>query len=307
MTAPQFLSEDYIEYLVRLPGHEVGGQRTVTVRKYSTTILYNREDILEGLTRSRLVFGNDFGVLRTYDHNKPDRNIRALFGLIGTRTLPILNNQTNNMDYLRVKNVIVATVMLEFVSDPDDGFLGLLIYGGRAARTELWQLLKSDFAFHTDPLPRTFNSVAVRSLCNRFFNRLFEITIDPWLQDGWGTISAADFKAKRGRFIDNEVDRMRQIQDNPSIVIQSFASELRSLPFEGLQEVIDVKFSLLKDGGVNLEIPQMEISPGARDLDYEDMIYDVASQIYSQIVGDEPLYEAINRDIATQLSLFGGD
>ncbi len=64
-------------------------------------------------------------------------------------------------------------------------------------------------------------------------------------QEGWGTINAADFKSKRGQFIDPDVENMQQIRENQDIIIQSFTSVLRNQRIEPLGNFYEVKFSLL--------------------------------------------------------------
>ena len=59
------------EYVVRRPRDEIGGQRTITVRKFSTPIAFQRTNILEGIAKSQLIFGNEFGIIESYDENKP--------------------------------------------------------------------------------------------------------------------------------------------------------------------------------------------------------------------------------------------
>jgi hypothetical protein len=109
------------EYVIRRPRDEMGGQRTITVRKYSTAVTYERTTILSGLALSSLIFGNEFGVIERYEVDSPDHNIRALCGLVGERNLVLLSQQTNRPDYFRIKNVLLATLVIEFSVDQASG------------------------------------------------------------------------------------------------------------------------------------------------------------------------------------------
>jgi hypothetical protein len=128
------------DYIIRRSGDQVGGKRKLTVRKFSTTQIFQREEILQGLAKSSLVFGTEFGVIKTFptgmlphDADKPEPNIRALCGLVGESNLVLLNAQ-NELDYIRLQNVLRATLMIEFMADPDSNQLEFLIYGGTQGR-----------------------------------------------------------------------------------------------------------------------------------------------------------------------------
>lgn len=292
-------------YIIRRPRDQIGRKRALTVRKYSTTISYDRESVKRGLRESRLVFGNNFGVIQTHDEDDPGRNIRALCGLVGKRNLVLLNEQTNELNFLRIKHVLLATLLIEFIPHSESGKLEFLTYGGRQGRIELWQMLRQHFGLTEDPVPRQFTDQAVRNLCHEFFSRLFQIIFDPFDQEGWGTISAADFKSGRGQSIDPEVDRMQQIRQNTNIIIRSFESELRNQSIDSLENFYDIRFSLLKDSGINMQIPELKLPPRSDDIEYETALYDFAQQAFRRIVGDEELYEEIpEADKAKQLELF---
>lgn len=292
-------------YIIRRPRDQIGKKRVLTVRKYSTTVPYERKSIERGLKEGQLVFGSNFGVIQTYDEDDLDRNIRALCGLVGERNLVLLNEQTNELNFLRIKHVLLATLLIEFTPHSDSGKMEFLTYGGRQGRIELWRMLRQHFELTEDPIPRQFTDQAIRNLCDRFFSRLFQITFDPFDQKGWGTISAADFKSSRGQYIDPEVDRMQQIHENTHIVIRTFESELRNQTIDPLKDFYDIRFSLLKDSGVNMQIPELNLSPGSDDIEYETVLYDFAQQSFLRIIGDEELYEDLpEKDRAKQLELF---
>lgn len=295
------------DYVIRRSRNQVGGQRSLTVRKFSTTNVFDRENILTGMSNSRLVFGNEFGIIRTFDEDNPERNIRAMCGLVGDKNLVLLNQQTNELNYFRIKHALLATLMIEFMADPDSGLFEFLVYGGKQGRIELWNVLRREFGVVEDPIPRMFSSMAVRRLCESFFNLLYQIIIDPLNQSGWGTINAADFKSSRGQYIDPEVDRMRQVHENKDIIILSFKSEIRNQSMEPLEDFYNIRFSLLRDCGVNMQVPELKLPLTMSDLEYETVFYDFARQAYHRIIGDEDLYEPMPAETETgpeQLSLF---
>lgn len=295
------------EYVVRRPQDEMGGQRTITVRKFSTPVDFQRTNILNGVAKSRLVFGNEFGIIESYDEDKPERNIRAMCGLVGPRSLVLLNQQTSKPDYYRIKHVLLATLMIEFLPDPNAGKLDFLVYGGRQGYIELWEMLKDNFGVIGEPTSRVFTDIGLRNLCEKVFERLYQITIDPWYKAGWGTIKAADFKSSRGQFIDPNVDRMKQVLENKEILIQSFKSVLpKQMMTPPLEDAYDVKFQVLKDRGVSIEIPELKLPANKTDIAYESVLYDFARQTYGRIVGGNKLYEDISDDSeSAQMSLFG--
>lgn len=279
------------KYVIRTSREQVAGRRAITVRKFSTSIVLSLENVIDALKQSRLIFGNEFGVVKRYETEEAGDSVRALCGLVGERNLVLLNEQTNELDFLRIKHVLLATLMVEFTVGASG--LEFLMYGGRQGRVELWNMLRENFGLEEEPLSRTFSDRSIRALCERFFDRLFEITFDPLNQTGWGTISAADFKSERGQYIRPEVDRMKQVRNNTDIVIRTFESELRNQTMEPLENSYDIRFRLLKDSGINFQIPELELPPNASDFEREMVVYDLAQQSYRQVVGTEELYEPL--------------
>lgn len=277
--------------------------RPLSVRKYRTTVSFERQHILEGLEKSHLVFGTDFGVIQTYDTENPKHTIRALCGLVGEKDL-VLIDQTSRLKYLRLKHVLQTTMMIEFLTDLDSGYLEFLIYGGNQGYQEFQQMLEEHFGIIEKPTELKFSDMGVRRLCEKFFEQLYQVTSKPLHQEGWGTIDVADFKSERGQFIDPFVERMQQIRKNENIIIKSFKSVLRNQRIESLGDFYNVKFSLLKDrSGINLTIPELTLPTSYSDVDYERVVYDFARYIYNQIIGQEYVYEPIPQD--SQLDLFG--
>jgi hypothetical protein len=295
------------DYVMRISRDEMGGQRTVTVRQYNTNVPFDRAQIITGITTSRLVFGTEFGVVESYNLNNSEHNIRILCGLVGERNLVLLNQQSNRPDYYRIKNVLLATLMVEFSEGPSSKKIELLVYGGKQGNVELWNMLRNNFGIDAkEVVPRVFSDTGLRSLCERFFQRLYQININPWYKEGWGTIKAADFKSSRGQFIDPNVDRMKQILENKDILIESFRSVLAGqMMVPDLEDAYTIKFHILKDSGVSLDIPELTLPATKSDIAYETTLYDLAHQTYRRIIGDEELFEAPpEKPDAQQLSLF---
>jgi hypothetical protein len=235
-------------YIVRASRDEIGGQRNISVRRYSTTIPYDQEAISKGIQNSNLIYGKEFGIIQTYDLDSPDQNTRTLCGLVGERSLVLLNEETNDLDYIRIRHVILAMIMVEFITN-DNGQLELLVYGGKKGRNELWEMLKINFGVNPEPVARYFRPEAIRALCEHYFERLTEINIDPFEEAGWGTIKLADYKSYRGNFILSSARRMKEVKDNKNIVINSFESVLLDQFMNPMLKPCNVKFRLLKDSG----------------------------------------------------------
>lgn len=289
-------------YVVRASRNEIGGQRNISVRRYATTIPFDRETISKGVQNSRLVYGAEFGIIETYDLDSPDQNIRALCGLVGERNLVLLNEETNDLDYIRIKHVILSVIMVEFLAN-ENGQLELLVYGGTQGRNQLWEMLKYNFDVNPEPQARYFRPEAVRSLCETYFECLTEINIDPFEEDGWGTIKLADFKSYRGNFILPSARRMREIKDNKNIAINSFESILFDQLMNPMLKPCNVKFRLLRDSGISMTIPELELPINITDIAYEIHFYDFARQCYNTIIGSEQMFSPIPSGFSQQLSL----
>ena len=238
-------------YIVRASRGEIGGQRNITVRRYATSVPYSRHEIIRGIEQSQLVFGKQFGVIQSYDLNDLSQNVRVLCGVVGERSLVLLSEETNNLEYIRMKHVILAMIMVEFISN-ENGQLELLVYGGTTGRSKLWEMLKYEFRINPEPVARYFLPEAVRILCERYFNKLTEINIDPFEEAGWGTIKLADYKSYRGSFLLTTARRMIEVLENKNIIIKSFESILQEQLMNPMLKPANIKFKLLKDSGVSL-------------------------------------------------------
>jgi len=287
-------------YVIRRQPDQIGGKRFVTVRKYRTSVPFDRASIVSSLAKSRLVFGMDFGVVRRFIGEGENTYLRAICGVVGDRDLVLLNGDTHELDYVRISNVLLATLLIDFIDE--SGTVGLLVYGGHQGQFELRDMLRKNFGIDS-PQQDVFSAAGVRVLCERDFESLYEVVIDPLLQEGWGTISTADFRSERGRYIDSTVDRMQQVRANPKITIRSYKSVLRRQIMVPLEDPYDVKFAILRDGGVSMDIPELSLPKSTRDLEYESIFYDFARQCYERIVGDTNPYEAPSEALI-QLSLF---
>ncbi len=72
-----------------------------------------------------------------------------------------------------------------------------------------------------------------------------------------------------------------------------------------LEDVYDIKFQILKDSGVSLEIPELKLPANRTDIAYESLLYDFARQTYGRIIGNNEFYEEISdSQKSVQLSLF---
>lgn len=277
--------------------------RNLTVRKYGMNVDYNREVILDGIGKSGLVFGKEFGIIQTYDTDNPDRTIRALCGLVGEKDLVLLDKK-NRLRYLRIKHALKATLMVEFLNDPDTGSLNFLLYGSNQGYPEFCMMLEDCFEIFEEPRALKISDIAARNLCEKFFTQLYQVVFDPLNQQGWGTINAADFKSKRGRFIDPNAKQMLQVQENKAIIIRSFKSMLDKQRIEPLNEQYTIMFNILKNrSGIKLAIPELKVPAEYGDLEYELVVYDFARQTYNRIIGVEDVYQPPPRN--PQLSLFG--
>jgi hypothetical protein len=134
------------DYIIRRAQDQSGSQRTITVRKFQSQILFDRTSTIFGVDKSLLAYGRDFGVVRSFDVNDYQRNIRILCGLVGERNLVLVNRETSALDFLRISNVLLATLMIEFFEDSETGCLGLLVYGGKQGYQEMWRMLEDKLA-----------------------------------------------------------------------------------------------------------------------------------------------------------------
>ena len=274
----------------------------LSIRKYRTTEQFDRTNILEGLNKSHLVFGMEFGVIQKYDEDNPKHSIRALCGLVGEKDFVLLE-PSSQLKYVRINHVLQATIMVEFLNDPESGCLDLLIYGGNRGFQEFFQMVSDHFAISEEPSALRFSDIGTRHLCEKFFEQLYQIVFDPLNQSGWGTISAADFKSTKGKFIDSDVKQMRQIRENQDIIIQSFKSVLYNQRIEPLQNYYNIKFSLLKNrNGIKLTVPELTLPASYSDVEYESVVYDFARHIYYQLIGQENVYEPLSEK--PQMTLF---
>jgi hypothetical protein len=292
------------DYVSRSNHSELWGQRTITVRKYTASTPLSRSEIIEGIAKSQLTYGDTFGVVQEFDLTAKDRNIRILCGLVGERNLVLISNSTNKPEFYTIHNVLLATLMVEFIET--SGKLELLIYGGKQGQQELLNMLKHNFGV-VSLTPQIFTDIGVRNLCERMFDRLFYVLFDPYYKEGWGTIQSANFKSRRGQFIDTRAERMQQLKEDSEILIRAFKSILHGQMLNPpLEDAYNIKFEVLQDRGVSLEMPELKLPNNKGDISYETVLYDFARQTYFRIIGTEQLVEeSSDEDFGNlQLTLF---
>lgn len=299
-------------YLILYPEDEALDKRDITVRKFSTDVPFDRSKIAQSLRERRLRKGDNFGVIQTYKE-QTDEDIRALCGLTGIKNLTLLD-QNDDIKRLGVRHTIVSTLMVEFLANQESGNLDLLVYGGPQGQKDLWEMLRCNFGVQSDPIPLYLSLDGIRLLCEEFFLFLFEIVTDPTQQDGYGNIIEADLKANKREFILSNADRMQQILNNKNIRIRSFRSIIPQQTIPSLRSKYEVRFRVLKDSGIRLEIPALSIRRRLDPNFYEIVMYDFARYVYAQIVKDRNIYtntfqesESNNDNIPLQLMIPGLD
>ena len=191
--------------------------------------------------------------------------------------------------------------MVEFLRGVD-GHLDLLIYGGKPQHNDLWHMLFQNFGVNPPPHQQYFEPEAVRGLCEKYFQQLFEINIAPYEQDGWETISSADFKSYRGQYINSKIQRMKQVKENNEIRILAFKSIIEEQQMTPLLKACNVKFNLLKDSGITLEIPNLPMPSTLTEFEVEITFYDFVRQTYGRIIEDKNLYSPTHT-FASQMRL----
>lgn len=278
-------------YFILYPKDAAFDRREITVRRFSTGIPFNRDQVLQALKRSHLTKGRDFGVIQIYKEQS-NEDIRVLCGLTGVRSFTLIGEQ-DELKRMGIKHIVVATLMVEFLPNESSGGLDLLIYGGPQGQQNLWDMLQNNIKAMDEPTPRYLTAQGIRNLCEEFFEQLYEIVTDPGTHDGYGNIIEADLKANKREYINHNSDRMQQIHGNKGIKIRAFRSIIMHQSISSLRRKYDVKFKVLKDSGIRLEMPELQVKKKTDDVLYEIVLYDFARSVYAQIVKDKDLYEEI--------------
>jgi hypothetical protein len=300
--------EAYIprSYVLLYPDDQAFDKRDITVRKFSTDTPFQYEQITQGLQSRQLRKGDAFGVIQV-TKKQTDEDLRALCGLTGVKNF-IMIDESDHLKRVGVKNTVVATLMVEFLPNQESGRLDLLVYGGPQGQKELWEMLRNNFGVHTDPIPLYLSMEGIRLLCEEFFEQLFEIVADPTQQDGYGNIIEANLKGNKREYILPSADRMQQIHQNKNIRIRSFRSIILNQSIISLRNRYDIRFRVLKDSGVKIEMPGLILKKRSDPNSYETVLYNFARYIYGQIVKDRNVYteneEDIKIDSPLQLPLF---
>lgn len=225
--ASQYDPSEHIQPLATAPRDEsVLDQREVTVQSYQSTVPFNLDALEAGLEAAWLSPTNRFGVFSRL----PVRGEAAATVVLGLQDE--LSVRTYDYDERRPlwyswQNVIVDTVGVHYFRD-DHGLLRFTATGGGRRITDD---LLHDFNASFLGIPKAsvtkqhFDLAKLRSLCfTQFVDRLYMLRFADPSGEEYRSIDHALFQSRQ--YIDPEAERLKEIQADPKVTIESFDSDV---------------------------------------------------------------------------------
>ncbi len=253
--------KDHIEKLKVLHrADEIIDQRQITVQSYQTTSAFKYEELNAGINSAWLAPSIKLGVFeRSKISGKSE--IQVVLGLQGNLSVRAYDYSGRKPLYYSWKGVIVDTVAIHYVRD-EGGLIRFTTFGGGTRITEQG-LNEFNETFLKIPLgtadKRTFDLVKLRDICfDRFVNQLHKIRFKDVSAKEYRSIDHTQFQSRK--YIDPNVERLKEIREDPEVKIETFASEIMVTTPE-----------LVKPAAVRFEIQGLS---GALRLRYPKMIYE---------------------------------
>jgi sigma-54 specific flagellar transcriptional regulator A len=232
-------------------------QREITIQSYQTTIPFDYAALNSGLEAAWLTPQIRLGVFARAAINDHDA-LNVVLGLQDELSVRAYDYDERRPLYYSWQNAIVDTVNIRYFRD-DDGLLRFKTTGGGRRITDD-RLEEFNAAFLSIPkdavTKRHFDLEKLHELCfSRFIDRLYMLRFTDPSGEEYRSIDHALFQSRR--YIDPQAERMREIQDDAEVTIESFDSDIEVQAAE-LAAPIHVRFFIRGlSGSLRLRFPKI--------------------------------------------------
>lgn len=286
-------------------------ERQVTVCRYRTSIEFDHQKILAAVKRCELKPEDDLGIINWYTSTDsiPDQQettkdldkdeaesstvgrewVRALFGFISNKYFRWLDLESRAIYEFMIEGVLSSTFLTEYFRNSEDE-LEFLTYGGSQYEERIKAKHRNCFRMIFGAQLMEFTYDFVRSICLRPECRatLKEIVYAPSGEAGYGTVDESSMKSKYTNIIDPRAERVKEILENPKILISEFTAKV-TMEHPLVYDPVTIRFRLTKRGRVTLYLPQIEFVRPLTDVERENKLYEIVRKAYGHITDNSVL------------------
>lgn len=256
--ASQYDPTEHIHRLAAAPRDEsVLDQREVTVQSYQSTVPFNLEALNAGLENAWLSPTVRFGLFSRLPLPNGDATTVVL-GLQDELSVRAYDYDERRPLWFSWQNVIVDTVSVHYYHD-DHGLLRFTATGGgRRITDDLLHEFNATFLGipKGSVTKQHFDLAKLRSLCfTQFIDRLYMLRFADPSGEEYRSIDHALFQSRK--YIDPEAERLKEIQADPKVTIESFDSDV-DVQSPLLAAKLQVRFFLRGlSGSLRLRFPKI--------------------------------------------------
>lgn len=264
-------------------------ERQVTICRYRTHIGFDFEQILNAVRRCEIRANDEFGVIgiqsssdesNLEEQTSASEWIRTLYGIIGEQHFRWLEFESRNIYECMIPGTLKDTFLVEYYNE--NGELRYLTYGGARHSEKVASAHKKGFYFPLPAEQMAFTYDAIRQACSRF-KELQKISYTPEGQADYGTVDEASMKTNYQNIIDPNAEKVKEVLENPKIHIREFKARF-SMSHKFSTEVLSIRFTLMQDGRVTLNLPKIEFGQQLTDQDREERFYAIVKDAHTRIV-----------------------
>lgn len=265
---------EHIQPLATAPRDEsVLDQREVTVQSYQSTVPFNLEVLEAGLESAWLSPTNRLGIFSRLSV-RSDTSATVVLGLQDELSVRTYDYDKRRPLWYSWQNVIVDTVSMRYCRD-DHGLLRFTATGGGRRITDD---LLHDFNTNFLGIPKAsvtkqhFDLAKLRSLCfTQFVDRLYMLRFADPSGEEYRSIDHALFQSRQ--YIDPEAERLKEIQADPKVIIESFDSDVE-VQSSNLAAKLRVRFFLRGlSGSLRLRFPKIRYKKEPRTPDEHAQVF----------------------------------
>ncbi|MDI3486238.1 MAG: hypothetical protein PWQ50_1458 [Methanolobus sp.] len=269
----------------------INSKRTLSIIRYETKYAYDSIKISEHFKKNILKAGKDFGCIDIQDN---ESSIHTLFAKMGNRRHTTATFDSNTREYLsrysfKLKNLIVSTIHVDNFPGKNNN-LNLLVFNGGNIKNDLLFSQYRFFLGKSLPQKMTLNESELRRLCfEKFQKNLSDISFNPVKEKEFGNTRKAEYKSDPENILDPNAEKIKELQENKTIIINGFESSIIST-HNYLAQNYEINFSVDINGKIELTFPKLKWIDIESEQDMEIYFYDFAKKIYDEI-GSKELYE----------------
>lgn len=304
----RYSPQEHIQHLAVAPRAEgILDQREITIQSYQTAIPFDFDRLNQGIESAWLTPQIRFGVFARTSLTGNDA-LHVVLGLQDELAVRAYDYDARRPLWFTWQNVIVDTVGIRYFRD-SDGFLVFKATGGGRRITED---LLNDFNSSFLGIPknavrkRDFDLQKLRKLCfDRFVDRLYMLRFADPSAEEYRSIEHALFQSRR--WMDQQVERLHEIQADPQVRIESFEADLE-VRAEDLAGLTTVRFVIRGlSGSLRLKLPKLEYKNEPKTIEEQARVFYRLVDIAEGSILDADYYTHLPRsldELDVELGLF---